>query len=266
MKGCEDFLLAVLHSHVISAAKEILSEGSDQYSNVESLAKEIVVRFISFDPDINDTTGDQVHQYALQVLNLGLLWHGFNDAIKEGDGNRILTYYKLFLLVFKAGKCHNYCKEVINLLLQYNFLFTERQAQQLKWCRVVNTHGKPGSNIPCDLHIEHLNRRLKGMIRNIHSKNPETAIDRVAKSVGTIHQVCEILEQENQAVKTSSKHTRPSFEKEVTLMVEELDEQKVFTDCNRKPFCYRNIKSVLQLTTKKKLKTWIPKKVAKYQL
>lgn len=53
--------------------KESLSEGSDQYSNVESLAKEIVVRFTSFDPDINGSTVDQVHQYALKVLNLGLL-------------------------------------------------------------------------------------------------------------------------------------------------------------------------------------------------
>ena len=47
---------------------------------------------------VNDT----VHLYDLQVLNLGLLWHGFNDLIREGDGDRILTYYKFILNVFKA--------------------------------------------------------------------------------------------------------------------------------------------------------------------
>lgn len=219
MKGCEDFFLKVLYSHVICASKEILSENNDRYNNVTSLANELVVRFISFDPDIKDTVHDKVQRYALQVLNLSLLWHGFNDALKEGDGNRIFTYYKCFLLVFKARKCHNYCKEVINLLLQYNFLFTERQAQQLKWCRVVNMQGKPGRNVPCDLHIEHLNRRLKGMIRNIHSKCPEKTIDRVAKSIGTINQVCEILEQENQALRISDGHTRPAFTKELDLIV-----------------------------------------------
>lgn len=72
----------------------------------------------------------------------------------------------------------------------------ERQAQQLKWCRFVNTSGKPGKNIPCDLHIEHLNRRLKGMIHNIHTKNPENAIDQIAKSIGTIDHVCQNFEQE----------------------------------------------------------------------
>lgn len=87
MKGCDDFLSTVLCSHVIYAAKTILSEGDDQYNNVTSLAKEIVVRFVSFDPDIKERTQDKVRQYALQVLNLGLLWHGFNDSIKEGDGN-----------------------------------------------------------------------------------------------------------------------------------------------------------------------------------
>ena len=117
---------------------------------------------------------------------------------------------------------------MINLLLQYNFLLTERQAQQLKWFKVVNMQGKPGKNVPCDLHIEHLNRPLKDMIRNIHSKNPENAIDRIAKSIGTINQVCEILEQENQALKISGRHTRPAFTKELNLMVGELEDQQVF--------------------------------------
>lgn len=126
--------------------------------------------------------------------------------------------------------------------------------------------GKPGKNVPCDLHIEHLNRRLKDMIRNIHSKNPENAIDRIAKSIGTINQVCEILEQENQALKISGRHTRPAFTKELNLMVGELEDQQVFKSLNRKPPCYRHIKNTLQVCSKEKLKVWIPNKIKKYQL
>ena len=94
MKGCEDFLLMALHAHVIAAAKEILS--STSYDNVASLAKEIVVRFFVFEPDVTVRVNDKVHLYALQVLNLCLLWHRFNDSIREGDGNRILTSTNLF--------------------------------------------------------------------------------------------------------------------------------------------------------------------------
>ena len=204
MKGFEDFLLTVLHAHVISAAKEILSEV--QFENVTDFAKEIVVKYVNFDPDVKESVQDTVNLYALQVLNLWLILI-FTDAIKEGDGNRVLICYKFFLLVYKAGQCHNYCKETINLLLQYNFFFTERQAEQLKWSRFINTKEITGTNISCDLHIEHLNRRLKGMIKNIHAKNPDAAIDRIAKSVGIINQVCETLEDENHSVKLSDRHS-----------------------------------------------------------
>lgn len=33
---------------------------------------------------------DEVLLYATEVLSLGLLWHGFHDAVKEADGDRII--------------------------------------------------------------------------------------------------------------------------------------------------------------------------------
>ena len=132
MKGFEDFLLTVLHAHVISAAKEILSEV--QFENVTDLAKEIVVKYVNFDPDVKESVQDTVHLHiCITSTQTKFIMAYFTDAIKEGDGNRVLICYKFFLLVYKAGQCHNYCKETINLLLQYNFFFTERQAEQLKW-------------------------------------------------------------------------------------------------------------------------------------
>ena len=97
------------------------------------------------------------------------------------------------------------------------------------------------------------------MIQNIQSKNPENAINWIAKSIGTINQVCEILEQENQALKISGRHTRPAFTKELDLMVGELEDQQVFKSLNRKPRCYRHTKNTLQVCSKEKLKVWIPK-------
>jgi len=41
IKGCEKFLLMVLHAHVVAAGKEILS--ATPYNSVENLAKEIAV-------------------------------------------------------------------------------------------------------------------------------------------------------------------------------------------------------------------------------
>ena len=50
-----------------------------------------MVKFVNFDPDVKESIQDTVHLYVLQVLNLGLLWHIFTDAIREGDGSGVLN-------------------------------------------------------------------------------------------------------------------------------------------------------------------------------
>ena len=59
------------------------------------------------------------------------------------------------------------CKivEAFTLLAQQKFVCSSRLSHQLMWSRFVNTSGKKGHNIPCDLHMEHLNRVLKDSIK-----------------------------------------------------------------------------------------------------
>ena len=106
-----------------------------------------------------------VENYACDVLSLGLFYMEYRDAIREGDGIRVLRCWKYLLPLFKATQCHNYAIEAANLLIQYYYTtLPPRQAQKLIWSRFVNTSGKPGQNIPCDLHMEHLNRICKSAI------------------------------------------------------------------------------------------------------
>ena len=263
-EGFEHYLLIALHAHVVAAAKQILSD--TQFDSVKDLAREIVVCFVAFEPDVSIRVNDKIHLYALQVLNLALLWHGFNDSIREGDGDRIMTYYKFILNVFKAGRCLNYCKEVVILLTQFHCLLSERQAAQLKWSRCINTKGFCGCNVPCDLHLEHFNRRLKGMIRGLHSNVTPKAPGRAAQSVGIVYQVCDNLSTETNLLKGSGRYVRASFNKECTQMVKQLEEQKVFMDMGRKPTVYKHIKSILQQYTKQEIKDWIIQKYGTYRM
>ena len=261
MKACEDFMLIVLHSHTVAASKHILS--TMQFEKVQDLAKEIVVRYIYFDPNVKVKTKDKKYLYGMQVLTLTLLWHGFNDAIREGDGDRVLTYWKFFAIVFKVTRHHNYFKESVILQLQYHFLLPKRQAEQLKWSRFVNTKGRTGCNVPCDLHLEHLNRRLKDMIIGLHSS--DNAMDRAARSIDIVHQICETLAQDSST--ESAKHNRASFVKECKLMCDELVEQKIFEEQNvRSHPSFKNMKSLLQRCPKKQLLTYITAKLKKYQI
>ena len=148
MKAVEDFMEVVLSAHVIIAANTVLCEKPDL--SIEDLSHEIIQKFVTF-------LENGVYEYAKEVVSLGLLWECFHDAIKEGNGKRVLMIWKYLLLVFIAAKHKNYAKEAVILHLQHQYLFSDHQAAQLMWSRFVNTRGQIGCNVPTDLHMEHLN-------------------------------------------------------------------------------------------------------------
>ena len=54
--------------------------------------------------DIETSSGQEngtVNNYAVDILTLRLLWHGFKDATKKGDGDRIILCYKLLLPIYR---------------------------------------------------------------------------------------------------------------------------------------------------------------------
>ena len=148
------FFQLILYAHIVTAAKNILSYN---FTNTASdLARDLVANYVLL-PETDAATGssnepcDKVNLYACETLTLGLLWHGFYDAIKEGDGDRILRYWRFLLIIFKSSNHPNYAKEAIIPLMQYTYLFSERKKAQLLWSRCVNTKGEKGCNMPCDL-------------------------------------------------------------------------------------------------------------------
>jgi len=134
--------------------------------------------------------------YVMQVLSLGLIWHNFLDATKEGDGNRIIQCWKFLLLAFKATNRKSYCVEALNLLLQVNYLLSSREAAQVKWCHTVNTTNLQGHNVSMDLHLEHLNRRLKSAIRKMSSNVTYNSVKLAAESVDLLIMFATFLRQQ----------------------------------------------------------------------
>ena len=105
--------------------------GDQQYKDVTELTTAVVEKFCNFDLHIKVSSNDKVYLYRKEMLNLGILWFAFNDAIKDGDGDRVLRYWKLLLVVFKAKRHTNYAKEAIILLSQYHCRLSEHKAAQL---------------------------------------------------------------------------------------------------------------------------------------
>lgn len=181
MNAAEDFMLLLLYIHIVAAAKVIQS--CNQVDTIADLAKLIVGSYVHL-PRVDDQNveecDDGVHLYAVELLSLRLLWHGFCDVIREGDGDRVLRYWKIMLVVIKSTNHRNYAKEAVNMLLQYYYTFSEREKAQLLRSHFINTRGFAGANIPCDLFMEHLNRRLKIVNRSMAANVNPTAIKKQA--------------------------------------------------------------------------------------
>jgi len=232
MKPTEDFLRVVMCAHIAAAAKQCKTSCDDPDDCV-TVAHQIVKSFVRINHPKESASSptcinDSKFNYATDLMTMCLLWHGFHDAVKEGDGDRIIMYWKVLLPVFQQHGNYNYAKEAFMLLAQTYFL-SERKVMELKWSRTVNTTGRGGCNIPCDLHMEHLNRRLKYMLGNIGpNANPHT-IERVAKSLGVVDHVCKNFEEESDAVVNKPYCSYPSFSKDFKKMFDLLQEDEVFT-------------------------------------
>lgn len=152
----------------------------------------------------------------------------FNDAVREGDGNRICRCWQYFLLIFKATQRKNYAVEAFTLLAQLNFLFSPRMAAQLKWSRTINTHGRAGKNISCDLHMEHLNCLCKGSIAGLGSNISDKTVQRVGKCLKVVNDITKAYDVENKLRDESEAHAGKSDSQDCKKMVEQLKEMKVF--------------------------------------
>lgn len=82
----------MLVAHILVAGEEELK--SKQYDSVHNLAKAIVDSFVDLGEGNMRSGSDKIRLYATEVITLGLLWHNFCDAIKEGDGERVICHWK----------------------------------------------------------------------------------------------------------------------------------------------------------------------------
>jgi L1 cell adhesion molecule like protein len=256
MNAAEDFLLLLLHAHSVAAAKTV--QAYNPTYSAKELAGFIAVNFVDLsmlqDNPLGSELKDEVHLYGKEFLTLTLLWHGFHDAIREGDGDRILRYWKFMLIIFKSSGKKNYGKEAVNLLLQYYYIFSERQKEELLWSRCVNTKGYQGANIPGDLHMEHLNRRVKIAVRHIGANIKPKSIERAGKCVGVVQNVCLSFERQTASLHSSDHHPIPALGKDFSTVLKVLEEESIFVPrCERKHASFDMKKTLLNKFTRKQL-------------
>jgi L1 cell adhesion molecule like protein len=139
---------------------------------------------------------DYLFNYHNAKLLYGLVLMEFNDAVKEGDGERLFELYKLCLLLYKSTGHTKYSYIVLNHLVKLTSLLSPFEAHRLKWNRFFNKHGGSGCNIPMDLRKEQLNKTLKKLWRSLGSNINENSASRVADTLEVMEQITDKIDQD----------------------------------------------------------------------
>ena len=256
MNACEDFFTSVVEAHILAVAMSqfkmsslqdapegiLFSDGCCklEYEQRHSIVLLEVGSIIDGYVDVtfgqdpkNAKDSDHVLSYACEVLTLGLLYLEFVDAIRSGDGSRILRCWKFFLLYFKASNRVNYSIEAFTLLAQERYLFSPRMSMQLKWSRTVNVHGRQGKNISCDLHLEHLNRECKNAMCGLGANLNGTSVERVGKCLGKTMELLRAFNYEIGIKQESGFHTARSSKGDINkMLIQLLEKSQVFQRCD----------------------------------
>lgn len=97
-------------------------------------------------PPKESKEGDDVFNYNCSLLSDSFLFFNFLDAIKEGNGAKILRQYKYMMLYYKADGSHS-TKYALECLYQFFLAYavlTPRDSERFTWNRSVNNSGQRG--------------------------------------------------------------------------------------------------------------------------
>jgi hypothetical protein len=209
---------------------------------------------------------DGVFNYASAVLNDGLLLLELRDAIREGDGPRVIRCWKFMLLHWRHAKHTKYSLEVLHLIAGIHSTASERIAHELTWCRFINPRRIPGGNIPIDLFMEHLNRTLKDYLMGLGPNVSETSIVQTSRSLQNLMEISAHFDEICTIHQDSIYHTSKCYGRDLDLILEELTSRSRVFDYVPGRFhrSFRSIKPhISQNIDVDKLFSWINKHKAK---
>ncbi|CAL9702328.1 unnamed protein product [Knipowitschia caucasica] len=176
---------------------------------------------------ISTTDCDHVYEHTVARLGFSFILLDFLDAVKEGDGERLMRLYTVALLFYKAYGHSNYAYSTFLLTVQMNATLSPQVAHSLKWNRFWSTKGRKGTNIPLDLHLEHLNGFLKSFLKGLGPNLNETSAARISRSIGVLKEMMAGTDMELGISRQSGDH-HADMTKDILTLVDTLQKAELF--------------------------------------
>ena len=118
MNACEDFFELVTKAHIVVTAmktfgmkkiddkpdENMFPSDTEKSEVLQVAVKNMLSDFVDLSFPVRTKKRsypmDYVHEYGKDALTMGLLYLELKDAIREGDGERVLRCWKLMFLCF----------------------------------------------------------------------------------------------------------------------------------------------------------------------
>lgn len=201
-------------------------------------------------------------------MSYNLFLRAINDAIKEGDGERLFEMFRIAVLYFKCYKRNKYAYTVLKSLFRVKM--EPSAAFSIIWERFINTRGMRGFNISMDLHMEHLNNFLKELLRDLRSNLNQANADRVAKSMNNLRIIVQNFEKENGINQQRSSRNKAKVSEDVKNLCTKFMEQNIFSEEDHIKKSYESFPKFNDQTLAKlkidKLLKWAKEKKTEYQI
>ena len=169
------------------------------------------------------------------------------------------------MLYFKATGHSKYAYSVTKLL--YRIRLQPKHAFKMIWCRFINTRGTSGRNISLDLHMEHINKFLRELLKGLRSNMNEENADRVAKTVKHMMAIVENVENNHDINVNKSKHLQPNTFEDVKKLALAYHAAHTFNVVNGRQYeSFKDFQeNILEIINKDKFKTWISSKEKEFK-
>ncbi|CAH1242404.1 Hypp6665 [Branchiostoma lanceolatum] len=172
---------------------------------------------------------DYKKQHTEARLSFGLFLEDMLDAIREGDGERLMRLYRVALLYYHAYGHTQYSYSTLLLTVQLNAVLTPAMAHRLTWNRFYNGKGGKGKNIPLDLHLEHMNNFLKSFLKGLGPNLTERSANRISRSLGCLKDILQRTDEELGVLTPSGYHHKGNLTQNIHSLVAVIREADLFT-------------------------------------
>lgn len=210
---------------------------------------------------------DGIYDYGCLTLSLGLLLRDADDAVREGDGERLSRVWKFLTFLYRAGGNNKYALAGLRLTASHLALLSPRQSHRLKWNRFAARESGTGRRLSRDLLLENNNLIGKEEIKalgfpNINNQNIISA----TRSIGPIQELLQKSNKDLGLSKRKTHHANKTRQDVFNRVLHQVHQKAAVFKYSpgRKYNSFPNVQPIFTTIDRKQLHAWIKRNKSKW--